>query len=152
VPLDLLYLIFSILMFHVGPTIYMCGYSLYKYVHYNVHVKIPLEEMKTIKNVLYVFDLKKNLLSIGSFINWGYYIVCDDKRCFVINKHFYEVVIIGEQNNKNRLCRLEMTTSPSNSLESTWSHLLPNHNVASWESQDKKPFGCGPHGEVQNIQ
>jgi hypothetical protein len=40
-----------------------------EYVHYNVDVKIPLGEMKTIKNVLYVFDFKKNLLSIGSFIN-----------------------------------------------------------------------------------
>jgi hypothetical protein len=27
-----------------------------EYVHYNVHIKIPLGEMKTIKNVLYVFD------------------------------------------------------------------------------------------------
>ncbi len=40
-----------------------------EYVRYNVDVKIALGEMKTIKNVLYVFDFKKNLLSIGSFIN-----------------------------------------------------------------------------------
>lgn len=30
---------------------------------------------------------------------------------------FYAVVIIGKQNNNNRLCRLEMTTIPNNSLE-----------------------------------
>jgi hypothetical protein len=26
-----------------------------------------------------------------------------------------------------------------------------NFGTPTWESQDKMPFGCGPHGEAQNI-
>ncbi len=26
-----------------------------------------------------------------------------------------------------------------------------NFGIPTWESWDKKPFGCGPHGEVKNI-
>jgi hypothetical protein len=28
---------------------------------------------------------------------------------------------------------------------------LDNFKTPTWESQDKKPFGCGPRGEVQSI-
>jgi hypothetical protein len=26
-----------------------------------------------------------------------------------------------------------------------------NFGIPTWESQDKKPFGCGPRGEAQSI-
>jgi hypothetical protein len=26
-----------------------------------------------------------------------------------------------------------------------------NFGIHTWESQDKKPFGCGPRGEIQSI-
>jgi hypothetical protein len=26
-----------------------------------------------------------------------------------------------------------------------------NFGTSIWESQDKMPFGCGPHGEANNI-
>jgi len=28
---------------------------------------------------------------------------------------------------------------------------LGNFETPTWESQDKKPFGCGPRGEAQSI-
>jgi hypothetical protein len=35
--------------------------------------------------------------------------------------------------------------------QSRGSSNLGNFGTPIWESQDKKPFGCGPHGEAQSI-
>ncbi len=56
-------------------------------------------------------------MSIGLIANQGYYIVFDDKRCFIINKHFHKVVVVGVQNEKNGLYRFDMIVIPNNSLE-----------------------------------
>ncbi len=83
----------------------------------NVHVETSLGEIKTIENVLYVFGLRKSLLSIGSITNQGYYVVFYDRRCFIINKHFHKAVVVGVQNKNNGLYRLDMIIIPNSSLE-----------------------------------
>lgn len=83
----------------------------------NVHVKTSLGEIKTIDNVLYVFGLRKSLSSIGSIANRGYYVVFDDKKCFINNKHFHKVIVVGVQNENNGLYRLDMIFIPNNSLK-----------------------------------
>jgi len=60
----------------------------------NVHVETLLGEIKTIENVLYVLGLRESLLLIGSIANRGYYVVFDDKRCFIIDKHFHKAVVV----------------------------------------------------------
>ncbi len=41
--------------------------------------------------------------------------------------------------------------SQSYGLQSCGSTNFCNFGIPSWESRDKKPFGCGPRGEVQNM-
>jgi hypothetical protein len=82
-----------------------------------VHVETSLGEIKTIENVLYVLRMKKSLLLIVSIANRGYYVVFYDKRCFIINKHFQKVVVVGVQNEKNGLYRLDMIIIPNRSVE-----------------------------------
>jgi len=36
-------------------------------------------------------------------------------------------------------------------LQNCKSPNLGDFGTPTWESRDKKPFGCGPHGEVQSI-
>jgi hypothetical protein len=39
------------------------------------------------------------------------------KKSSIINKHFHKVVVVGIQNEKNGLYRLDMIVVPNNSLE-----------------------------------
>ncbi len=39
------------------------------------------------------------------------------KKSSIINKHFHKVVVVGVQNEKNGLYRLDMIVVPNNSLE-----------------------------------
>jgi hypothetical protein len=45
------------------------------------------------------------------------------------------------QRSSREVMRLQSCKSPS----------YENFGTPTWESKDKKPFGCGPYGEVQSI-
>ncbi len=52
----------------------------------NIHVKMPLGKIKNIANVLYILELKKNLLNMSKIVSQNYIVVFDSKQCLVIHK------------------------------------------------------------------
>lgn len=72
----------------------------------SVHFKLPLGEIKEISKVLNIPNLKKNLLSIGSFTDHPIIECFDNQKCILYNKDHKKIVAKGFWNKENGLYQL----------------------------------------------
>jgi hypothetical protein len=75
------------------------------------HGTAAIDKNKKVKQVMYVFCLRKNLLSVGKLVEEGHNMLCGSKRCwmlFRLNSH--HIMLTAMQEGKNCLYKL----SPSN--------------------------------------
>jgi len=74
----------------------------------NIQLSSTFGKIKTITDVLYVLDLKKNLLSVGMIADRRNIVMFDFDKCLVIQNENPNVVIAkGVRDSKNRLYRLK---------------------------------------------
>ncbi len=81
----------------------------------NVDFTTPLGEIKTICNVLYIPNMKKKLLFVGTIANKSFTIFFYAKKCTVVNpKKPNSIVAHGNIVPKNGLCKLEFCVANIN--------------------------------------
>lgn len=97
---------------------------------------MPLGEIKNITNVLYILELKKDLLNMGKIISQNYIVVFDSKQCLVIHKQDHWLTIFFKLETLNGLYHRDLKLlikSPQvhaidHSFARLWHHVLGHLN------------------------
>jgi hypothetical protein len=126
---------------------------------------MPLGEIKNIANVLYILELKKNLLNMSKIISQNYIVVFDSKQCLVIHKQDHWLTIKKTWNPFNGLYHHDvklLIKSPQvhvvdqvhaidHSFARLWHHMLGhlNYQGLSFLFKSKMAIGIPNHLQLR---